>query len=119
MSQHQGMRRFLNLFVVAVLSTPAISCPAPATVEPFKVVVRGPAASCSIEVEGRKVTTDELFEIAQPEVKPGRRAHIDSDMTQTPYRCIGGAIYTLQRAGFKDVGFGATPPPGNISNLPN
>jgi hypothetical protein len=99
------------LITAALLSSPAIGCAAPATVAPFNIVVRGPATSCSIEVEGRKVTTDELFEIAQPEAKSGRRAHIDSDMAQTPYRCLGGAIYTLQRAGFKDVGFIAEPPP--------
>jgi biopolymer transport protein ExbD len=73
------------------------------------VVVRGPAPSCFIEVDGRKVTTDELLAIARPEVKPGRAARIDADMAQTPYRCIGGAIYTLQMAGFSDVGFAAKP----------
>jgi len=77
---------------------------------PFRVMVRGPASSCSIEVDGHKVTTDELFAIARPEAKSGRRAHLDTDMGQAPYRCIGGVIYTLQRAGFKNVGFIAEPP---------
>ena len=99
------------MITAALLPSPAIGCAAPATVAPFNIVVRGSATSCSIEVDGRKVTMDELLEIAQPEAKSGRRAHIDSDMAQTPYRCLGGAIYTLQRAGFKDVGFIAEPPP--------
>lgn len=74
------MRRFRSLFIAAVLSSPAIVCAAPAIVAPLNVVVRGPAISCGIEVEGRKVTTDELFEIAKPKAKSGRRAQIDSDM---------------------------------------
>jgi hypothetical protein len=77
---------------------------------PFSVIVRGSATSCNIEVDGRKVTMDELLAIARPEARSGRRAHVDSDMTETPYRCLGGAIYTLQMAGFKDVDFVAEPP---------
>ena len=38
-------------------------------------------------------------------------AHIRGDIN-TPYRCIGGAIYTMQRAGFPRVGFISEPPPG-------
>jgi biopolymer transport protein ExbD len=37
--------------------------------------------------------------------------HIRGDVS-TPYRCIGGAIYTMQRAGFARVGFISEPPPG-------
>jgi biopolymer transport protein ExbD len=38
-------------------------------------------------------------------------AHIRGDVN-TPYRCIGGAIYTMQRAGFARVGFISEPPAG-------
>jgi biopolymer transport protein ExbD len=38
-------------------------------------------------------------------------AHIRGDVN-TPYRCIGGAIYTMQMAGFAKVGFISEPPPG-------
>ena len=37
--------------------------------------------------------------------------HIRGDIN-TPYRCIGGAIFTMQRAGFARVGFISEPPPG-------
>ena len=37
--------------------------------------------------------------------------HIRGDVN-TPYRCIGGAIYTMQMAGFQRVGFISEPPPG-------
>ena len=38
-------------------------------------------------------------------------AHIRGDV-DTPYKCIGGAIFTMQRAGFARVGFISEPPPG-------
>jgi biopolymer transport protein ExbD len=38
--------------------------------------------------------------------------HIRGDVN-TPYRCIGGAVFTMQRAGFARVGFISEPtPPG-------
>ena len=43
-------------------------------------------------------------------------AHIRGDVN-TPYRCIGGAIYTMQRAGFPRVGFISEPAPGGNSRL--
>ena len=41
-----------------------------------------------------------------PEDMP--EVHIRGDIN-TPYKCIGGAIYTMQRAGFAKVGFLSTP----------
>ena len=38
-------------------------------------------------------------------------AHIRGDVG-TPYKCIGGTIFTMQRAGFARVGFVSEPPPG-------
>ena len=38
-------------------------------------------------------------------------AHIRGDVN-TPYKCIGGAIFTMQRAGFSRVGFISEPPVG-------
>lgn len=38
-------------------------------------------------------------------------AHIRGDIN-TPYRCIGGAIYNMQRAGFSKIGFISEPAPG-------
>ncbi len=44
-------------------------------------------------------------------------AHIRGD-TNTPYKCIGGTIFTMQRAGFARVGFVSEPPPGStVSRL--
>src|SRR3546814_690265 len=44
-----------------------------------------------------------------PEDMP--EVHIRGDIN-TPYRCIGGAVYTMQRAGFAKVGFISEPEPG-------
>jgi len=38
-------------------------------------------------------------------------AHIRGDVN-TPYRCIGGTVFTMQRAGFARVGFISEPPGG-------
>lgn len=38
-------------------------------------------------------------------------AHIRGDV-DTPYKCIGGAVFTMQRAGFTRVGFISEPEPG-------
>lgn len=43
-------------------------------------------------------------------------AHIRGDVN-TPYRCIGGTIYTMQRAGFQRVGFISEPPPGGTVRI--
>ncbi len=53
---------------------------------------------------------DNLTEENMPE------AHIRADVN-TPYRCVGGAIYTMQRAGFARVGFISEPPPRGGNRL--
>ena len=39
--------------------------------------------------------------------------HIRGDIN-TPYRCIGGTVFNMQRAGFVRVGFISEPPPGMV-----
>ncbi|MGI8610700.1 MAG: ExbD/TolR family protein [Sphingomicrobium sp.] len=41
-------------------------------------------------------------------------AHIRGDIN-TPYKCVGGTIYNMQRAGFARVGFISEPPPGGVT----
>ena len=45
-------------------------------------------------------------------------AHIRGDIN-TPYRCIGGAIFAMQRAGFLRIGFISEPPPQARSPSPD
>jgi hypothetical protein len=91
--------------IVAACALMLAACAGRTTPAPFHVLVRGPATAGGIEVDGRLVSLDELLAIARPQATPGRRAGITSDMTNVPYRCIGGVIYTLQTAGFREVGF--------------
>ena len=87
-----------------------IGCAHSAREAPFRVVVRGPAATCSITVNGRVVTKEELLAIARKKVKSTRRASIHVEARETPYRCIGGTIYTLQTAGFGYLDFAGQSP---------
>jgi hypothetical protein len=105
------MRLMILPAVVAIFSGAMANCASHMASRHFSVIVRGPAQSCTIEVEGREVTADELLLIARREAKIRRGARIGTDMAETPYRCVGGAIYTLQMAGFKDVKFVAEPRP--------
>ncbi|MEA3053472.1 MAG: biopolymer transport protein ExbD [Sphingomonadales bacterium] len=58
-----------------------------------------------LEAEIRRLGgVDNMTEENMPE------AHIRADIN-TPYKCVGGAIYTMQRAGFARVGFISEPPP--------
>jgi len=81
---------------------------------------------CEVYWELQKVTSEELLQRADAALKaeidrlggPGAdiddedipEAHIRGDIN-TPYRCIGGTIFTMQRAGFTRVGFISEPPP--------
>lgn len=62
-------------------------------------------AALKAEIE-RQGGPDNMTEL--PEV------HIRGDV-DTPYRCVGGAIFTMQRAGFARVGFISEPPAGTVS----
>jgi biopolymer transport protein ExbD len=81
--------------------------------------------TCGVYWDLTKMTTDTLFRRAQEHLETqirnigGRQnltednmpeAHIRGDVA-TPYRCIGAAIYTVQRAGFARIGFISEPPP--------
>ncbi|GGB16440.1 biopolymer transporter ExbD [Sphingomonas metalli] len=80
---------------------------------------------CAVYWNLSRVNSKELLELAVNKLKteidrqggPNAaglelpEAHIRGDVN-TPYRCIGGTIYTMQSAGFARVGFISEPPPG-------
>lgn len=88
------------------------------------VVRGGPGDTCEVYWNRTPVTSKELLDRAVAALKaeidrqggpnaPGvelPEVHIRGDV-DTPYRCIGGTIYTMQQAGFAKVGFISTPPP--------
>ena len=86
----------------------------------------GPGGTCEVYWNLTKVTNEELLDRAvkklEAEIKKVGgvenineenmpEAHIRGDIN-TPYKCIGGAVFTMQRAGFARVGFISQPGPG-------
>ena len=60
----------------------------------------------ALEEEIKRVGgVEKITEEKMPEV------HIRGDIN-TQYKCIGGTVFTMQRAGFARVGFISQPPPG-------
>ena len=86
----------------------------------------GPGGQCEVYWNLTKVDSEELLERAVKKLEDTIKnvggvqniteenmpeAHIRGDIN-TPYRCIGGAIFAMQRAGFARVGFISEPPGG-------
>jgi len=107
----------------------------PTTTKPENVslsVTSAPDGSCAVYWNMTKVNAEDLLNRAvakleadikkaggvenlTPEDLP--EVHIRGDIN-VPYRCIGGTIYTMQRAGFPKVGFISEPEPGqNVQRL--
>jgi biopolymer transport protein ExbD len=99
----------------------------PTTTKPENVLLSiraAPNGACEIYWGQTRVNSTELVERAvkklELEIKrqggvnaPGLElpeAHIRGDIN-TPYRCIGGAMFNMQMAGFTKVGFISEPPP--------
>ncbi|MCJ7420560.1 ExbD/TolR family protein [Sphingomicrobium astaxanthinifaciens] len=95
--------------------------------ENVNLSVRGaPDGTCEVYWNVQPVASDELLDRAVVHLEQAIEAvggvdnltdetmpevHIRGDV-DTPYKCIGGAIFTMQRAGFARVGFISEPPAG-------
>ena len=95
--------------------------------ENVNLSVRGEAdGTCGVYWDLTKVNSEELLDLAVQRLEDAielaggvenitednmPEAHIRGDV-DTPYRCIGGAVFTMQRAGFARVGFISEPPAG-------
>ena len=104
----------------------------PTTTKPENVnlsVRGGPGGTCEVYWNITPVTSDELLDRAVKKLEQIIKdvggvqnvtednmpeAHIRGDVN-TPYKCIGGTIFTMQRAGFARVGFISEPPPGAVT----
>ena len=122
--------------VPVVLQTVPVSLPKvrfePTTTKPENVnlsVKGAPDGSCEVYWNLTKVDSKELIDRAVKKLEDEiarvggvenlteenmPEAHIRGDIN-TPYKCIGGAVYTMQRAGFARVGFISEPPPGAVT----
>ena len=119
--------------VPVVLQTVPVKLPnvrfEPTTTKPENVnlsVKGAPDGSCEVYWNLTKVNSQQLVDRAVKKLEDQIKAvggvdnineenmpeaHIRGDIN-TPYKCIGGAVYTMQRAGFARVGFISEPPPG-------
>ena len=118
--------------IPVVIQTVPVSLPKikyePTTTKPENVslsVRNEPDGTCGVYWDLTKMTSDTLFARARDHLEAqirnvgGRQniteenmpeAHIRGDIN-TQYRCIGAAIYTMQRAGFARIGFISEPAP--------
>ncbi len=93
--------------------------------ENVSLSVREVNGQCEVYWELTRVTSQELLNravaelTAQIEAVGGvenltdetlPEAHIRADI-DTPWRCVGGAIFAMQRAGYPRIGFISEPPP--------
>jgi biopolymer transport protein ExbD len=129
----------LVLLIIFLITVPVVIQSVPITLpqvrnevtetkpENVSLTVRGgPGGTCEVYWNLTQVNNEELLDRAvkaledqiakvggvenindenMPEV------HIRGDIN-TPYKCIGGTVFTMQRAGFARVGFISQPPPG-------
>ena len=92
-------------------------------------VRNGPGGTCEVYWGIQKITQKQLLDKAVEKLRKLIKdvggvqnvneenmpeAHIRGDVN-TPYRCIGGAVFTMQRAGFARVGFISEPPAGTVT----
>jgi hypothetical protein len=84
----------------------ALSCClcACAQTAPLNVSATGREHACSLRINGIEVSADalDLERLRSLGATHRGEAIVDTD-PETPYRCIGGVIYNLQRAGFRVV----------------
>ena len=95
--------------------------------ENVSLTVRGgPGGACEVYWNLTPITSEELLDRAVQALEKQIAAvggvenineenmpevHIRGDIN-TPYKCIGGTVFAMQRAGFQRVGFISQPPPG-------
>ncbi len=129
----------LIIFLVTVpviIQTVPVQLPSvrfePTTTKPENVNISvrgGPGGTCEVYWNLTRVTSQELLDRAVEKLEKliedvggvenvteqnMPEAHIRGDIN-TPYKCIGGTIFTMQRAGFARVGFISEPPAGGVT----
>ena len=129
----------LVLLIIFLITVPVVVQSVPITLpevrneptetkpENVSLTVRGgPGGACEVYWNLTPVTNEELLDRAVKALEEQIKrvggvenineenmpeVHIRGDIN-TPYKCIGGAVFTMQRAGFARVGFISQPPPG-------
>jgi biopolymer transport protein ExbD len=129
----------LVLLIIFLITVPVVIQSVPITLpqvrnevtetkpENVSLTVRGgPGDTCEVYWDLTRVNNEELLDRAVKALedqiaKVGGVENINDDNMpevhirgdiNTPYKCIGGTVFTMQRAGFARVGFISQPPPG-------
>jgi biopolymer transport protein ExbD len=99
--------------------------------ENVNLTVRAIGGNCEVYWDLTRLDSEQLFERARTHLRAQidavggeanlteenmPEAHIRGDIN-TPYRCIGGAIFAMQRAGYARIGFISEPPPSGGRRL--
>jgi biopolymer transport protein ExbD len=127
----------LVMLIIFILTVPVVTQHVPVVLpkvayqptqdkpENVELSVKGSGDSCEVYWGMTKVTSKQLLDRAVAKLKDEinkvggiqnitednmPEAHIRGDIN-TPYKCIGGTIVTMQRAGFQKIGFISNPPP--------
>ena len=128
----------LVLLIIFILTVPVVIQHVPVTLpkvryqptqtkpENVSLTVRGgPGGTCEVYWDMTRVSSQQLEQMAVARLKDEiakvggvqnlnednmPEAHIRGDIN-APYKCIGGAIITMQKAGFARIGFISEPPP--------
>ncbi len=125
----------LIIFLIAipvVIQTVELDLPKvtfePTTTKPENIAlsIRGDAGSCQVYWNQSLIGNEELLQRGATKLQGVvdrlgsaitaediPEVHIRGDVN-TPYRCIGGVVYTMQSAGYVKVGFISEPPPGQV-----
>ncbi|MFL6747294.1 MAG: ExbD/TolR family protein [Sphingomicrobium sp.] len=135
----------LVLLIIFLITVPVVIQSVPITLpqvrneptetkpENVSLTVRGgPGGTCEVYWNLTKINNEELLNRAVKALEEQIKrvggveniteenmpeVHIRGDRN-TPYKCIGGTVFTMQRAGFARVGFISQPPPGgNVQRL--
>jgi len=129
----------LVLLIIFLITVPVVVQSVPITLpavrneatetkpENVSLTVRGgPGGACEVYWNLTPITSEELLDRAVQALEKQIAAvggvenineenmpevHIRGDIN-TPYKCIGGTVFTMQRAGFARVGFISQPPAG-------
>jgi biopolymer transport protein ExbD len=134
----------LVLLIIFLITVPVIKQTIPVTLPKVRyeptmtkpdnvslTVRNGPGGTCEVYWGLTKVTQKDLLDRAVKKLEDQIKkvggvqninednmpeAHIRGDIN-TQYKCIGGAIITMQQAGFQRVGFISEPPPNTVERL--
>ena len=131
----------LVLLIIFLITVPVVIQSVPITLpevrneptetkpENVSLTVRGgPGGTCEVYWNLTKVTNQELLDRAVKALEEQIKrvggvenineenmpeVHIRGDIN-TPYKCIGGTVFAMQRAGFQRVGFISQPAAGSV-----